>query len=140
MATLKLTIVSAEKSIFEGTVTSVRATGTEGEFGILPGHISFLTSIKPGIIKFTLEDGREEVIYISGGFLEAQPEFVIVLADVAIRGDELDRERILEAKRRVEEKIAKRGNDKNYDMVFAKLGRELAKLKAYELAEKFRKH
>lgn len=68
MATLKLIIVSAEDKIFEGDVTQLRATGIEGELGILPGHTPLLTAIKPGIIKFTLKNETEEVIYVSGGF------------------------------------------------------------------------
>lgn len=139
MATLKLTIVSAEKSIFEGEVKSLQATGSEGELGILPGHVPLLTGIKPGIVNFTLEDGTHQVIYVSGGFLEVQPHAVIVLADVAIRGEELDRERILEAKRQAEENIVAK-NDENYDMMILRLAQEIAKLRAYELAEKVRKY
>ncbi|QLB12126.1 ATP synthase F1 subcomplex epsilon subunit [Bisgaardia hudsonensis] len=140
MATLKLTVVSAEESIFTGNVKSIQATGIEGELGILPGHTPLLTSIKPGIVKLTLEDNTEEVIYVSGGFLEVQPTIVTVLADVAIRGEELDGERILAAKRRAEENITTKVVDANYEMLAAKLSRELAKLRAYELTEKLVKN
>lgn len=140
MATLNLTVVSAEKSIFSGKVKSIQATGIEGELGILPGHIPLLTAIKPGIVKFTLENGTEEVIYVSGGFLEVQPNVVTVLADVAIRGKELDADRILEAKNRAEKNIVSGAKDANYEMLAAKLSRELAKLRAYELTEKLVKN
>ena len=100
MATFNLTIVSAEQKIFEGEVKQIQVTGVEGELGILPGHTPLLTAIKPGIVKFTLKDGNEEVIYVSGGFLEVQPNIVTVLADIAIRGSELDADRIHEAKRK----------------------------------------
>ena len=136
MATLKLIIVSAEDKIFEGDVTQLRATGIEGELGILPGHTTLLTAIKPGIIKFTLKNETEEVIYVSGGFLEIQPTVVTVLADVAIRGEELDAERILNAKRQAEENIVAHISDVDHDLLVAKLSRELAKLRAYELTEK----
>ena len=136
MATLKLIIVSAEDKIFEGDVTQLRATGIEGELGILPGHTPLLTAIKPGIIKFTLKNETEEVIYVSGGFLEIQPTVVTVLADVAIRGEELDAERILNAKRQAEENIVAHISDADHDLLVAKLSRELAKLRAYELTEK----
>lgn len=136
MATLKLIIVSAEDKIFEGDVTQLRATGIEGELGILPGHTPLLTAIKPGIIKFTLKNETEEVIYVSGGFLEIQPTVVTVLADVAIRGEELDAERILNAKRQAEENIVTHISDVDHDLLVAKLSRELAKLRAYELTEK----
>lgn len=140
MATLKLTVVSAEKNIFSGDVVSIRATGTEGELGILPGHTPLLTEIKPGIVKLTLENGEEKVIYVSGGFLEVQPKVVFVLADIAIRGEELDGERILEAKRRAEENITSKVTDANYEMLASKLSKELAKLRAYELTEKLVKN
>ena len=123
MATLKLTVVSAEKSIFTGEVKSIQASGIEGELGILPGHTPLMTEIKPGIVKLTLENGNEEVIYVSGGFLEVQPTIVTVLADVAIRGKELDADRILEAKRRDEQNIASGAKDANYEMLASKLSR-----------------
>ncbi|MFD0966692.1 F0F1 ATP synthase subunit epsilon [Seminibacterium arietis] len=136
MTTFNLTVVSAEESIFEGRVKSIQATGIEGELGILAGHTPLLTAIKPGIVKLTLEDNNEEVIYVSGGFLEVQPTVVTVLADVAIRGKELDSNRILEAKRRAEQNIVSASKDANYEMLAAKLSKELAKLRAYELTEK----
>ncbi|TCP97300.1 ATP synthase F1 subcomplex epsilon subunit [Cricetibacter osteomyelitidis] len=136
MATFNLTVVSAEEKIFEGVVNNVQATGTEGELGILPGHTPLLTGIKPGIVKFTLENGSEDVIYVSGGFLEVQPNIVTVLADVAIRGSELDQNRILEAKRKAEENIVAHHSDANHELLAAKLSKELAKLRAYELTEK----
>lgn len=88
MATFNLTVVSAEEKIFSGVVESIQVTGSEGELGILAGHTPLLTSIKPGIVK-VMKEGKEEVIYVSGGFLEVQPGNVIVLADTAIRGEEL---------------------------------------------------
>ena len=139
MATFNLTIVSAERKIFEGEVKQIQATGVEGELGILLGHTPLLTAIKPGIVKFTLQDGIEEVIYVSGGFLEVQPNIVTVLADVAIRGRELDAERIREAKRKAEENIVSHASDVDHDLLVAKLSKELAKLRAYELTEKLLK-
>lgn len=136
MSTFTLTIVSAENKIFEGEVKSVQATGIEGELGILAGHTPLLTAIKPGIVKFTYKDGIEEVVYVSGGFLEVQPNIVTVLADVAIRGSELDEERILRAKKQAEDNIVAKSADTNHELLTAKLSRELAKLRAYELTEK----
>lgn len=123
--------MSAERKIFEGTVTSVRVSGTDGELGVYAGHAPLLTAIKPGMVKFTLADGKEEFIYVSGGFLEVQPTVVTVLADTAIRGEELDEQRILAAKRKVEETLSKTSDA---DMT-AKLAREIAKLRVYELTK-----
>ncbi len=87
MATsFELTVVSAEKKIFQGDVNSIQVSGIEGDLGILPGHIPLLTEIKPGVLRIKTGD-NQEIIYVSGGFLEVQPEVVTVLADTAIRGD-----------------------------------------------------
>lgn len=126
-----LTVVSAERKIFDGQVTSVRVSGVEGELGIYAGHTPLLTAIKPGMVKFTFSDGKEELIYVSGGFLEVQPTVVTVLADTAIRGEELDEQRILAAKRKAEESLSK---THNADLT-AKLAREIAKLRVYELTK-----
>ena len=127
----ELTVVSAESQIFNGEVTSVRVSGVDGELGIYAGHTPLLTAIKPGMVKFTLADGKEEFVYVSGGFLDVQPKAVTVLADTAIRGEELDEQRILAAKRRAEESLSKT-NDAD---LTAKLAREIAKLRVYELTE-----
>ncbi|WP_311418445.1 F0F1 ATP synthase subunit epsilon [Haemophilus parahaemolyticus] len=130
MATqFELNVVSAEQKIFTGQVVSVRVTGVDGELGVYAGHVPLLTSIKPGMVKYMLEDGKEEFIYVSGGFLEVQPTIVTVLADVAIRGEELDQQRILAAKRKAEEKLS---NSNNADLS-AKLSREIAKLRVYDI-------
>ena len=130
MATkFELNVVSAEQKIFTGQVVSVRVTGVDGELGVYAGHVPLLTSIKPGMVKYTLEDGKEKFIYVSGGFLEVQPTIVTVLADVAIRGEELDQQRILAAKRKAEEKPS---NSNNANLS-AKLSREIAKLRVYDI-------
>lgn len=131
-SSFELTVVSAETEIFSGVVNSILVSGTEGELGILPGHIPLLTTIKPGVLKITVGD-KEEYVYVSGGFLEVQPTIVTVLADTAIRGEDLDKELILEAKRRAEENVQGKVDDVDYSMLSSKLSRELAKLKAYEL-------
>ena len=138
--TFDLTVVSAEDKIFSGQVKSIQVTGIEGELGILAGHTPLLTAIKPGIVKLILADDKEEVIYVSGGFLEVQPNIVTVLADTAIRGDELDGDRILAAKKRAEENIRNKHGDTNYELLTAKLSKELAKLRAYEMTEKLVKN
>lgn len=127
----ELNIVSAERKIFSGQVVNIRASGVEGELGVYAGHTPLLTAIKPGMVKYTLADGKEEVVYVSGGFLEVQPSVVIVLADVVIRGEELDEQRILAAKRKAEETLSKT-NDADLS---AKLAKELAKLRVYELTK-----
>ena len=67
----------------------VVATGSMGELGITPGHSQLLTGIKPGPVKIVKENGEEEVFFLSGGFIEVQPDVVTLLSDVAIRAEDL---------------------------------------------------
>ena len=88
--TLHCDIVSAEKSIFSGSVEMIVATGVLGDLGIVPGHAPLLTQLMPGPVKVTLEGGEEEFYYVSGGFLEVQPRITTLLADTAERAEDLD--------------------------------------------------
>jgi F-type H+-transporting ATPase subunit epsilon len=78
------------------------AKGAGGELGILPGHAPLVTLLQPGPIRVQLENGTEEVIYVSGGVLEVQPHVVTVLADSATRAHDLDEAAILEARKQAE--------------------------------------
>ena len=87
---VNLNVVSAEEELFSGSIESLQITGSEGELGIMPGHAPLLTSLKPGMARIVKKGGDEEVIYLSGGMLEVQPNSVTVLADVAIRVADLE--------------------------------------------------
>ncbi|WP_111979000.1 F0F1 ATP synthase subunit epsilon [Algibacillus agarilyticus] len=120
--TVHLDIVSAESGIFSGLVESIQVTGSEGELGIMPGHAPLISPLKPGHIRVVKQFGEEEFIYLSGGILEVQPNGVTVLADVALRGDDIDEAAAQAAKQRAEDAIA---NPKG-DIDFAQAARELA--------------
>ena len=120
--TVNLNVVSAEEGLFSGSIKSLQITGSEGELGIMPGHAPLLTSLKPGMALITKDDDTEEVIYLSGGMLEVQPNNVIVLADVATRADDLDEQAALEAKKRAEENMNATGGDVDYAAVAASFG------------------
>ena len=99
MATMQCDVVSVKESIYSGAVTMLIAKGAGGELGILPGHAPLVTLLQPGPIRVLLENGTEEIVYVSGGVLEVQPHVVTVLADTAIRADNLDEAAILEARK-----------------------------------------
>ncbi len=99
---LYLDVVNAQEAIFSGDVKSLQVTGTVGELGIFPGHTPLLTAIEPGFVSFRTLDGELQVVYLSGGIIEVQPSHVNILADVAIRGADLDHEAAVEAKRQAE--------------------------------------
>ncbi|GLX78479.1 ATP synthase epsilon chain [Thalassotalea insulae] len=133
---VNLNVVSAEESLFSGAIESLQITGSEGELGIMPGHAPLLTSLKPGMARIVKKGGDEEVIYISGGMLEVQPNQIIVLADVATRGADLDEQAAQEAKQRAEEHLNAHGDDVNYAEAAAELARAVAKLRVIQAAKK----
>lgn len=133
-ATVHCSIVSAEEEIFSGLVEMVVATGTVGELGILPGHTPLLTGVKPGPVRLKLEGGGEEVFFASGGFLEVQPNAITILADTAIRADDLDEAAALEAQQKAERELA----DNRADIDFARVHSDLAEQAA--MLRTIRKH
>ncbi len=136
LLTVNLNVVSAEESLFSGSIKSLQISGSEGELGIMPGHAPLLTSLKPGMALITKSDNSEEVIYLSGGMLEVQPNQVIVLADVATRADDLNEQAAIEAKQRAEEHMNAHGGDVNYAEVAGELARAVAQLRVIQEEKK----
>jgi F-type H+-transporting ATPase subunit epsilon len=129
--TLQVDIVSAEQSIFSGEAEMVVAPGEAGELGILPEHAALLTRIRPGTLRIKIPgEGREEIIYVSGGMMEVQPHVVTVLADTSIRAENLDEAKAQEAKRAAEETITNRTGDMEIAEAQAVLAEAVAQLAA----------
>jgi F-type H+-transporting ATPase subunit epsilon len=122
-------IVSAEEEIFNGEVEMVAATGTMGELGIMPGHTALLSGIKPGPIRLIMPGGAEEVFFASGGFIEVQPTMITILADTAIRADDIDEAKAVEAQRVAERELADQKADFDYSKVQADLQDQAAMLR-----------
>jgi F-type H+-transporting ATPase subunit epsilon len=129
--TLHVDIVSAEQAIFSGEATMVIAPGESGELGILPEHTPLLTRVKPGTVRLQMPDGaEEEVIYVSGGMMEVQPDVVTILADTSVRAHDLDEAKALEAKRLAEDAIANRSGKMEIAKAQAELAESVAQLSA----------
>jgi len=129
--TLHVDIVSAEQSIFSGEAAMVIAPGEAGELGILPDHIPLLTRIKPGTLRIIPSgEGEEEVIYVSGGMMEVQPDVITVLADTSVRAHDLDEAKALEAKRAAEEALVNRTGKLEVAKALAELAEAAAQLAA----------
>ncbi len=105
MSLIKVDVVSAERSLFEGEAKFVALPGEAGELGVLPGHTPLITRIRPGTLKIVMPDNSEELIFVAGGLLEIQPNHVTVLSDTAIRAADLDEAKAEEARRRAEESL-----------------------------------
>ncbi|MXZ55703.1 MAG: F0F1 ATP synthase subunit epsilon [Gammaproteobacteria bacterium] len=125
---MNCSIVSAEQEIFSGKVTMVVAAGSEGDLGILPGHAPLLTGIKAGPVRLKLEDQTEEIFFASGGYLEVQPSGVIVLADTAIRADDIDEAEAKETQERARKLMDEQANEIDFaraeSMVADSLGQQ----------------
>ena len=96
--TVHCDIVSAEETMFSGLVELVVAAGKMGDLGIAPGHAPLLTELKPGPVRVIKQNGEEEVFFVTGGFMEVQPNLINVLADTALRGEDLDAQAAEEAR------------------------------------------
>lgn len=130
-------IVSAEEELFSGLVEMVVAHGHMGDIGVLPGHAPLLSTIKPGPVRVIKQGGQEEVFYISGGFIEVQPNMVKVLADTAIRASDLDEAAAIEAKKIAEKAIHAQSTDMDYTTASARLAEAAAQLRTiHELRRK----
>ncbi|MFZ5503554.1 MAG: F0F1 ATP synthase subunit epsilon [Pseudomonadota bacterium] len=136
--TIHVDVVSAEEEIFSGLAEVVVVPGEMGELGIYPRHTALMTRIKAGSVRIKRPDQEEEtLIFVSGGMLEVQPGVVTVLADTAIRGNDLDEARALEAKQAAEEAMKNRSSDIDYAQAQAELIEAVAQLRAIQ---QLRKH
>ena len=128
--TLHVDIVSAESEIFSGTATMVYAPAEMGEVGIAPRHAPLLTRLKPGEVRVLDQENVEQSFFVSGGMLEVQPHVITVLADTAIRADNLAEAQALEARQRAEKLLADKSADIDYAKAQAELAQSMAQLAA----------
>ena len=128
-STVLCTIVSAEQEIYSGQVEMVVATGTMGELGIMPGHTPLLTGVKPGPVRLLIEGGNEEIFFASGGYIEVQPGAVTILADTALRADDIDESAALAAQQKAEQEQGDQNPDIDFGRVLADLQEQAAMLR-----------
>ena len=138
--TIRCDIVSAEAEIFTGEATMVVATGEMGELGIAPRHAPLITRLKPGKVVVTTPDGEQLDFAISGGILEVQPQVVTVLADTAIRADEIDEASVRAAKEEAERILAHRGEAMEVAEAQQRMAEITAQLQALERLRKNLRH
>lgn len=131
-STVFCSIVSAEEEIFSGQVEMVVATGTIGELGILPGHTPLLTGVKPGPVRLIMEGGEEEIFFASGGYIEVQPASITILADTALRADDLDEAAAVEAQKKAQTELADQKADIDFARVAADLQEQAALLRTIQ--------
>lgn len=126
--TIKVDIVSAEKSIYSGEADMVFAPASQGEVGIAPGHSALLTKLGPGEVRLRLPDGKEDAYYVSGGILEVQPYIVTVLSDTALRAHDIDEAAALKAKEEAEKALHDKESEIDYGAAQAALAEAVAQI------------
>lgn len=136
MLSVHCDIVSAEENLFSGLVQMVVAAGEMGDLGIIRGHAPLLTALKPGPIRVIKQDGNEEVIYVSGGYLEVQPNGISVLADTAVRAGDLDEAAALEAQKHAQQALENQNSDFDTSRAMTQLAEAAAQLRTIQQIRK----
>ena len=134
--TVHCDVVSAEKKIYSGLVEMLIATGSEGELGIQLGHAPLLTALKPGAVRIIKQGGEEDVLYVSGGYLEVQPNLVTLLADTAVRAKDVDEAAALQAQKDAEAALANKTGEFEYYRAAAELAEAAAQLRTLQKLRK----
>ena len=126
---LFLEVVTPQKAVVSEEVEIVVAPGSEGEFGALKGHTTFLTSLKIGTLRYKDAKGKERLLFINGGFAEVLPDKVTILAESAEYSKDIDVERAAKAKERAEKRLSAKDADTDLVRAEAALKRALYRLK-----------
>lgn len=134
--TFNCDIASAENRIFSGEIESLVAAGSLGDLGIYPGHAPLLTALIPGPVRIVKVGGEEEIYYVSGGFLEVQPGIVNILADTAIRADDVDEATAEKARRDAEAAMVNQDAEFEYSKAASQLAEAAAQIRTIQQLRK----
>jgi F-type H+-transporting ATPase subunit epsilon len=139
MRTFELHIITPEKTINIPRVRSLVCECPDGKRGVLPGHISSLAELVPGVLKYTDEKGEEYYFAISGGVIEISPQMVTILTEAAEKASEIDATRAQEALERARQRLKQKLPEADFARAQAALLRSLARLRAKETVQKGKK-
>ena len=140
MLTIKFEIVTPERIVLKEQVTQVTAPTRQGEITVLPGHIPLVASLQPGVIEVVKVDGTQDIMSVSGGFIEVLKDKVVILADTAERAEEIDIDTVEEARKQAEKiKTETRHFDRErFTNISAQISKELARTKAVKRWKKIK--
>jgi len=130
--TLRLEIVTPERIVVSEAVQSIMAPGSEGSFGVLPGHTTFLSTLDAGPVQFKDAGGEEHFAFVSSGFAEVLPNKVTVLVESSERRRDIDADRARAALERAERRLGERGADVDQARAEAAMARALARVQLVE--------
>lgn len=136
MGRLFLEVVTPEKILVSREIDAVIAPGTEGEFGVLPGHVNFLSGIVPGELRYN-DGSKWEYLCVTTGFVEVSSDRVSILVDAAEQPIDIDPDRAQSALDRAKERLAKDRDNKEIDFSRAEaaLKRATERIKAAKKAQ-----
>ena len=136
LSSVQCDIVSADEALFSGTVSMVIATGSLGEMGITPGHTPLLSDLNPGPVRLVMNDGEEEIYYLSGGYIEVQPTSISILSDSAVRAADIDEASAAAAVKSAEQRIVNQSSDVDFSKATAMLAEATAQLRTVKALRK----
>ena len=137
---IKFEIVTPERVVLKDQVVQVTAPTRQGEITVLPGHIPLVASLQPGVIEIVKLDGTQDIMSVSGGFIEVLKDKVVILADTAERAEEIDIDTVEEARKQAEKiKTEMRHFDRErFANISAQISKELARTKAVKRWKKIK--
>ena len=127
MSKLQLEVVTPDKKVVSAEVDYVSCTGIEGEFGVLPQHVSMLSGLKIGALRYD-NDGKHQYVFISGGFADVNSGVMSILAESAELAEDIDAARAKAAKERAEQRLAQRDEKLDVTRAEAALQRAMVRL------------
>jgi F-type H+-transporting ATPase subunit epsilon len=130
---IKLIVVTPEREVVREEVEELQVPGSEGYFGVLPGHAPLFSELKVGELAYR-KGARWTFLAVAWGFAEVQPDQVRILAETAERAQEIDLERAQRARQRAEELIARGGEDVDYNKALVALERALIRIQVSQKA------
>ncbi len=137
--TIHVDVVSAEALLYSGVAEYVIVPGERGELGVYPRHAPLVTRLKPGSVRVKVPDqAEEELIYVSGGLVEIQPDVITIMSDTGIRGKDLDEAKAEEAKRAAEEAMRNKTGAMEIARAQAEFAEAVAQLAAIQKLRKIK--
>lgn len=132
MSTIQVEIVSNEQHIYSGEAEFVVVPTQTGELGIKPRHMPIMNLVRPGTVRITVPNQDQVLLAVSGGLLEVRPDKLTILAEVAVRSDEMDQARAEEARKNAEERLKSATDKKSTAAAEAALAAAIAELKTLD--------
>ena len=132
-------VVSASESIYGEFIEAITVDGVMGQLCVLPGHAPLLTRLKPGVVSIRNQQGEMDQFYVSGGYLEVQPHLVTILADTAVRSQDIDEAAAIEARAQALIDIENSNAEIDYAQVTARLMQAVAQLRLLDEIRRMKK-